>query len=71
MQTLLEEAADHCRAHPEAFRSLYHLHDSIRQRQEAEARHAARRHSLEQVRQFMENDPNLRTLLHNNEQSRV
>ena len=66
MQTLLEEAADHCRAHPEAFRSLYQLHQSIRQRQEAEARHAARRHSLEQVRGFMERDANLRALLQAN-----
>jgi len=69
MQTLLEEAADHCRAHPEAFRSLYQLHQTIRQRQEAEARHAARRHSLEQVRGFMERDANLRALLQANETS--
>ena len=68
IQKLLEEAADHCRAHPVAFRSLYALHDSIRQRQETEARHAARRDSLEKVRHFMENDPNLKILLHNNEQ---
>ena len=68
IQKLLEEAADHCRAHPVAFRSLYALHDSIRQRQETEARHAARLDSLEKVRHFMENDPNLKDLLHNNEQ---
>ena len=67
MQTLLEEAADHCRAYPAAFRSLYSLHESIRQRQEVEARRTARRHSLEQVRHFMETDSNLQLLLHNNE----
>ena len=67
MQTLLEEAADHCRAYPAAFRSLYLLHESIRQRQEVEARRMARRHSLEQVRHFMETDSNLQLLLHNNE----